>query len=397
MALTERRVEAMRPNTVIWDRTVPAFGCRRRNSRVRTFILMRRIDGRLRLLTMGRWGAITVAQARRLALAAVAEIAAGRDPIEAKRRRVQAASVSDALDRYLAVHVAHHNRESTAREVRRLVERLIRPVLGTQRVADLRKADVVAWHTLLARTPRQANFALAALSKALALAEEWGGRPAGSNPCRGLRRFPEGKRDRIASEEELARIGAALTSLESDGRISASAALCIRLLAVTGLRAGEIRTLRWADIDREHALIRLRQAKTGDRVHALPTAAADLLVAVETNGDFVCSSADPTRPLSSSALEHAWAKVRTRAEVPDLRLHDLRHGVGTFAAEIGGTAWQVRDLLGHAGVAMTSRYVSRVDAPHRALADRVGARMAQALGGKVPATVADLSARRRPR
>ncbi len=59
--------------------------------------------------------------------------------------------------------------------------------------------------------------------------------------------------------------------------------------------------------------------------------------------------------------------IRLRADVADVRIHDLRHTVGTFAGQIGGNAFIVRDLLRHKGIAMTERYVNRDVDPVRAL------------------------------
>ena len=80
-------------------------------------------------------------------------------------------------------------------------------------------------------------------------------------------------------------------------------------------------------------------------------------------------------------MENIWRRVRNHAELSDVRLHDLRHTVGTFAGQTGANAFLVRDKLGHKTLAMTGRYVSRDVAPLRSLSDQVERRIADALEG----------------
>jgi integrase len=90
-----------------------------------------------------------------------------------------------------------------------------------------------------------------------------------------------------------------------------------------------------------------------------------------------------------SKAQHAWARLRERAGIPDGRLHDLQHSVGTFAALAGANAFVVRDLLGHKTLAMTGRYVERAADMVRATADAVSNRVVAALNAssKAPAEV----------
>ena len=76
-----------------------------------------------------------------------------------------------------------------------------------------------------------------------------------------------------------------------------------------------------------------------------------------------------------------------------MRLHDLRHTVGTFAGQTGANAFLVRDKLGHKTLAMTGRYVNRDAAPLRALSDQVEHRISSALAGRVAQPIAIDAAR----
>ena len=102
------------------------------------------------------------------------------------------------------------------------------------------------------------------------------------------------------------------------------------------------------------------------------------------------STLDAKRPLSKTAIEAAWQRIRTAAKLEDVRLHDLRHTVGTYAGQSGANAFLVRDLLRHKNLAMTGRYVNRADDPVRSLSDQVGERIAAGLAGRKAADVVEL-------
>ena len=103
---------------------------------------------------------------------------------------------------------------STAAEYRRLIEKIILPALGRRKAADVTRADITKLHHANRAAPYQANRVLAVLSKMFNLAERWGLRPDGSNPCRHVEKFGENKRERILSAAELARLGDALSAYD---------------------------------------------------------------------------------------------------------------------------------------------------------------------------------------
>ena len=89
------------------------------------------------------------------------------------------------------------------------------------------------------------------LSKMFNLAEVWGLRPDGSNPCRHVKKYKEEKRERFLSDEEYKRLGEALRKAEVEKTETQSAIDAIWLLMLTGCRLNEIMTLKWSYIDLE--------------------------------------------------------------------------------------------------------------------------------------------------
>ena len=379
--LTKRTVDALKPGELAWDADVRGFGvrCQRRD---RVFILKTRIKGRTRWFSIGCHGSPwTVETARREAKRILGAIAGGADPATARDIAKGAPTLDELANRYITEHVEAHNRPSTATVFKWLVNTCILPTLGKLKVQDVRRDDVAKLHAAMKDTPRQANQTLAVLSKMMHLAEAWGLRPDNSNPCRLLKRYPERKRERFLSEPELQRLGAVVAELLAAKKLLPGAATCIRLAALTGCRRGELLALRWADVDLAAGVLVIREAKAGGRVHSIGAAAVALLSNLDRSGPWLIWSTDPKKPMPKDTLEGNWARVRERAGLPDVRFHDLRHTVGTYAGQAGANAFLVRDALGHKTLAMTGRYVNRDAAPLRQLADRVSGRIAAALDG----------------
>ena len=172
---------------------------------------------------------------------------------------------------------------------------------------------------------------------------------------------------------------------------------CIVLLATTGCRSGEARRLRWEDTNLEAGTAVLRDTKNHeDRVLGLNAVAVAALTPSRRESGWVCPSvSDERKPLAEGTLGSYWRRIRADAGCPDLRIHDLRHGLATQAARDGASALLVRDLLGHKTLAMANRYVARVAEEAAAAQRKAGMTIGAALVGAASAQVVPLPERRR--
>jgi integrase len=236
---------------------------------------------------------------------------------------------------------------------------------------------------------------LAACSKAFSLAELWGMRADGTKPCAKIERYPENHRERFLSAEELGRLGVTLRQAETVGlpwktggrtlytRVITGA---IELLLYTGCRLSEVLNLRWDQVDFEAGTIALTETKSGrPQLVVMNAPARQVLKELEQARASEWVLPSPTvanRSLSKGTIETIWSRIRTAAGLEDVRMHDLRHTVGTYAGQSGANAFLVRDLLRHKNLSMTSRYVNRADDPVRTLSNQVGERIAAGLAGR---------------
>ena len=190
--LTKRVVEAIEPaadrDVIVWDTELRGFGVRVWPSNKRAyFVKYRTREGRQRKPTIGVHGIITAEQARDDARQWLAQAARGGDPADVKREAREAPTVAEFAEFYLAKHARIHKKPSSLANDERLLAKRILPALGRRKLNEVSREDVARLHEELRSTPYEANRLLALLSKMFNLAEEWGIRPEGSNPCRRIR------------------------------------------------------------------------------------------------------------------------------------------------------------------------------------------------------------------
>ena len=403
--LTRDHVVRLRPRARrywSWDTQVPGFGVRVSPSGRKTFALQARIRGTVRIMTLGTYPERSVDEARREAVLLKLAIREGRDPRTERNEHRTAPTVAELLYQWLGdADTAQSPR--TRAENRRYAEKFLIPAFGSKTAESVTRRDVERWKITLASTPTQANRALAALSSAFSRAEQWDLRAPGTNPTRGVERFPEESRDRTLSDSELARLGLALRELEAEagqdpqGASRLSGLYAIQLLLLTGSRRSEILGARWEWIDweaRELALPRL--ATKARREHRKPLSPEVLSVVermgVQDSGWLFPSPRDPSKP--QGECRKTWATVCKRAGLEGVRLHDLRRSLASLAAEADVPLPHIMALLGWTQIRTAEVYVRRRREQTHEHMQRVGAVLGEKLTAEPPTNVIPLRPRR---
>ena len=130
----------------------------------------------------------------------------------------------------------------------------------------------------------------------------------------------------------------------------------IRLLVLTGCRRNEILGLRWEDLDFEAGEMRLMDSKTGARVVPMPPPAAKVLEGLTRVPGNPWVFPGRKKGTGQRNINDSWGRVRKRAGLDDVRLHDLRHSYASRALALGEGLPMIGKLLGHTKVRTTARY-----------------------------------------
>jgi integrase len=336
-------------------------------------------------MTVGRYGVLGPQQARDKARHLLARVKLeDADPLAERRSQSTAQTVADLAERYMSEYVVVRKKPTSIQGDRQMIQAYVLPQLGRLRISEVSRADLARLHHSLRATPYAANRVLALLSKMFNLAEKWDLRPDHSNPCRHVERFKEAKRERYLSAAEFSQLADTLAEAESDGTESPHVIAAVRLLMLTGCRLREILHLRWDDVDLENGRLNLPDSKTGAKTVYLSATARQILAEIPRTADYpwVIEGRKSTAPRSD--LNGPWRRIRARAGLEDVRLHDLRHSFAAMGAGLGLSLPIIGKLLGHSRPETTARYAHLAADPMHKAADKVGAAIETAMMGLVP-------------
>ena len=385
--ISVKAVAELAPGQTIWDSDVKGFGVRRQRHAAVYVLKYRDQNGRQHFLTIGRhgspWTPDTARKEARRHLLALTECQPNTGGLSGPTPTLEAFSKT-----YLESYAHLHKKPRSVAEDRRNLELHILPALGSKSLAEITAADIAQFHTLRGKHPSNANRCLALLSHIFSIGAKWGVIPAGVNPCRGIKRFRERIRERLVSGDEVALLGATLAEVESSRAISEGsedwrAVNVIRLLVYTGARLSEILTLEWGWVQWEGGFARLPDSKTGAKTLPLPQPALDLLRKISEERGRQSQFVFPGKRNGTyfTGIQKPWQRIRLKAGLPDVRIHDLRHCFASTAVAHGESLYLVGAVLGHRTTSTTQRYAHLAMQPILESANRTSGRLAALMQG----------------
>ena len=435
--ITKRVVDDAEPRKkryTIRDDEIPGFGLRVEPTGAKSYVIRYRANGGGRgapehLIVLGRHGALTPDQARKVAKFRAAEIATGKDPageLAARRREMTVAALID-LYAVEGLVVQRRDRQGQAMKpstaaftVARLRHHVV-PLLGRLKVTQVGAGDIERFVRDVAagRTAKDERSEPADGTRAKRIVVR-GGEGAARKVARDLSavfsfarrrgivavnpvdaaaiRKTDNKVERFLTLDEVQSLGAALRALEAEG-LNPKAANITRLWALTGCRRDEIAGLQWCEVDSENGLLSFADSKTGRSIRPLGAAARAVLSAIprETGNAGILSPF--VFPASTGGGYYAgtkrlWPRIIARAGLSsDVTPHVLRHSVGSLAAGYGEALLVIGAVLGHSNPRSTAGYAHIARDPAQRAADRVSATIGAALAGTQQAEVISISRR----
>jgi len=350
-----------------WDSNLPNFGIRVYPSGKKSFVLSYRHSGRKHLMVIGQYGVFTLAQAKENAKDVLGKLRTNKsDPLEDRYQHIKADSVTDLCTQYLERYAKTHKKSWQDDE--RRVNRFVTPEWGTRKAYSIKRSDITKLHNKIGKnSPYEANRVLALISKIYSQARKWGIVPDNHiNPTQDVEKFKEHKRDRWVTQQEMPKLA---LSINSESNVFARYAIWLYLL--TGARKSEILTARWEYVDWSRKELKLQDTKSG-RTHYLPLSSASIsllqnIPRVDNNPYIIVGHKAGSHLVN---IDKAWRRIRSAADIEDVRLHDLRRTVGSMLVQSGSSLPLIGEILNHSNQATTKIYARfSNEEPKRALED----------------------------
>jgi integrase len=378
MKITAAKVKQLRApksgQVIYRDDEIKGFAVRVTAGGEKAFVWEGRIKGRVRRITIANVEDMSVMAARRWAYEVRASVARGEDPASDRQVQKQEATFKSLVDAFLELHAKPH-RKTWQRDAQRFAVHFGR--WNNRRASDISPEDVAKAQIEIARQHGKvaSNRACSLLRQLFAWAKE-NRRFVHENPVAGLKFFKEESRKRFLAPDELARVNQALAD-EPDWRFRAFFALDLMI----GARKSNLLAARWADIDLVNAVWHIPETKNGESLSVpLPAPAVSLLEALPSRGkgEWVFPSEGRSRSKSGHLMEpsRAWDRIRRRAGVSDVTVHDLRRTVGAMLAAAGMSGFVIKAALGHKSIRATEIYARLNLDPVRQALERTSAMVA---------------------
>ena len=416
--LTKRVVDAAGPGEaryIVWDSELNGFGLRVETSGSKTFVVRYRADGGgrnapQRFVTIGRFGNLTVEEARKAAKVVLGGVAVGEDPADERRAKRMEMNMAGLIDLYEeeGCFIQRGKRQGAPMKpltkkytVGRLRHHVV-PLLGHKRVNDVTIGDIERFFRDVAAGKSASDTKMGVRRRIIVRGGDGAARKvfrdlsavfsfacrrgiAKINPCeKAVVQKTDNQRTRFLSLEEVRALGAACDALEAEG-VNLKALNITRLWALTGCRRQEIAELKWSEIDFERGLLILDDTKTGKSVRPLADAAIGLLKGIARVEDSEYVFPADRGEGAFQGTKTIWPKIVRKAGLVGVTPHTLRHTLGATATSAGEALALTGAILGHANMRSTMIYAHVQHDPSRKAANRVGKTIAAALAGQVSA------------
>ncbi|WP_175771962.1 tyrosine-type recombinase/integrase [Paraburkholderia phenazinium] len=365
-----------------YDTKVSGLGIGVGASGVKTFVLYRKVERKPERIKIGRYPDLTVEKARAQAMNLNADIANGTNPAELKRVRRAEMTFGDLFDQYYKNHSVPHKK--TSHEDKQKFDKYLSNNkdginLASRQLSVITKADIAQLFGKIGKEHKvTANRVLALVSSIFGKAIEWGIWNH-INPCLGIRKHSENSRDRFLHPDELPKFFEQVLAYPN-----ATVRDYILISLMTGARRSNVLAMSWDEVNLDRSEWRIPETKNGtpQRVPLVPEAVGILRArkksAACVDSQFVFPGSGDTGHLVEP--KKAWKIILDKADIADLRLHDLRRTMGSWQAGTGANLSVIGRSLNHKSTATTAIYARLWMTPVRDSMETAATAMLEAAG-----------------
>lgn len=316
----------------------------------KSFKVYRKFNNKPIRVTLGKYPEMTIENARREAQSIINKLNEGKNPNNEKKKLRAETSLGDLF----ALYMERHSKQE--KKTWKYDERDVPRFLGhwfQRKLSDITKQEIQALHEKIRSENGlyQANRLLARVHIIYNKAIEWGWE--GVNPATGIKKFKEKSRDRFLHPDELPRFFESLDAEQND-----TIRDYIYVSLFTGVRKTNVLEMRWEDLYLERKEWLVPDTKNGDplRVH-LVDSVIELLQKRRGSygsGEWVFPGTGVTGHLMEPKA--GWKRILDRADLKNLRIHDLRRTLGSWQAATGANSFMIGRSLGHKTPQSTAVY-----------------------------------------
>ncbi|SEH04980.1 tyrosine-type recombinase/integrase [Candidatus Venteria ishoeyi] len=337
-----------------YDTKVQGLGVAITGMGTKTFIVYRKINAKPERITLGRFPDVPLDEARAQAFEVNAAIARGENPNDKRRRIREEWTLTALFERYMQDYARPHKRSWQEDEAQ--FQRYLQD-WKNHKLSSLKKVELQNLHTRIGEEHGKyaANRLISLLHSVFEKAIEWGW--DSENPVTRIKKFSEQSRTRFLQADELPRF---FSALENEPNHTLKDYIWLSLL--TGARRANVLAMRWQEVNLDAAFWQIPRTKNGSaqRLPLMPEAVAILKNRQQLHGQQAFVFPANSKSGHFTSPQKAWKNLLKKAEIEDLRLHDLRRSLGSWQAVTGANISVIGKTLNHKTLAATEIY-ARLD------------------------------------
>ncbi len=304
---------------------------------------------------IGRTTEISLVDARKKAKTLKAEIALGANPKGEDKATKPVLTFSGFFNDHYMPYVTPRKRSWKRDE--ELFRLRIQKEFGDKKLDAITRQQIQSFHTDLLATGlsgASCDHHVKLIRQSLNLAVEWD--MLDKNPASNVPLFNmDNKVEHYLDEDQLDSL---LKVLRSEDNARSVCQIAMFLLS-TGARLNEALQATWSQIDQQTRVWRIPASNSkSKRIRSVPLndSAFDVLSQLDTEGTFDHLFVNRQTGLPYTTVHKVWGRLRKKAGLPHLRIHDLRHQYASFLVNGGRTLYEVQQILGHSDPSVTQRY-----------------------------------------